>query len=380
MRTAQIESQSQQNVSSKSKDHPDWAKLLTDAVNTPGVISTAYSRFWNYSVGNQILAMIQCVQRGLEPGPIHTFKGWLDLGRHVKKGEKAITLCMPLVVKRKISAAGIDPATARTGDGAERQLTGSAGGVPGADGSFAVMVFAYRPHWFVLNQTDGEPYLPRELPLWSEAAALQALEIERIAFNHPNGNCQGYALHRTVAVSPLAALPHKTLFHELAHIVLGHTEEGYRIEDHEFTPCNLREVEAECVGLICCESLKLPGQSRVPRLHPELARSGNHPRPQRTSESSKPPTRSSRPAEWPSRTKPASEKIARNSLVAPSFSILNPLLQFFPERRPIWPLQPPVPLVRRKAHSPSERPTPPSSRAATARSKQRSGGTSWRMG
>src|SRR5580692_1661003 len=65
-------------------------------------------------------------------------------------------------------------------------------------------------------------------------------------------------MSRTVAVSPIAVLPHKTLFHELAHVVLGHTEEGMH-DDHKHTPKNLREVEAECVALICCESLNLPG-------------------------------------------------------------------------------------------------------------------------
>jgi hypothetical protein len=38
-----------------------------------------------------------------------------------------------------------------------------------------------------------------------------------------NGNIQGFANGRGIAVSPLAALPHKTTFHEIAHIVLGHT-------------------------------------------------------------------------------------------------------------------------------------------------------------
>jgi hypothetical protein len=83
-------------------DHPDWSKLLVDAVNKPGIISQAYSRFWNYSVGNQILAFFQCLERGIELGPIHTFGGWLNLGRHVRKGQKAITLCMPVTVKRKL--------------------------------------------------------------------------------------------------------------------------------------------------------------------------------------------------------------------------------------------------------------------------------------
>ena len=40
-----------------SGDRLDWARLLADAICQPGIISTAYSRFWNYSVGNQILAI-----------------------------------------------------------------------------------------------------------------------------------------------------------------------------------------------------------------------------------------------------------------------------------------------------------------------------------
>lgn len=52
--------------------------------------------------------------------------------------------------------------------------------------------------------------------------------------------------------------PHRTLFHELAHVVLGHTAES-QMTDDERTPRNLQEVEAEAVALICCESLGLSG-------------------------------------------------------------------------------------------------------------------------
>jgi len=90
---------------------------------------------------------------------------------------------------------------------------------------------------------------------------LKSLQIERISFDHPNGNCQGYAHGQSVAVSPLAVLPHKTLFHELAHVFLGHTTELGRMDDHDLTPVNLREVEAESVALICCESLGLAGSA-----------------------------------------------------------------------------------------------------------------------
>ena len=69
---------------------------------------------------------------------------------------------------------------------------------------------------------------------------------------------EGYARQRQVAVSPVAALPHKTLFHELGHVELGHTAEA-DFSDSEQTPRDLREVEAESVALLLCESLSLPG-------------------------------------------------------------------------------------------------------------------------
>jgi len=225
---------------------PDWAQLLVDAVNTPGVLSDAYRRFWNFSIGNQLLAMFECLGRGLQPGPIHTFKGWLDLGRYVKKGEKAITLCMPVRVKAK-RKRGTPSAASDTKDDSD-------------DAPGRVTIFVFRPHWFVLAQTDGVPYIPTELPEWSEARSLWSLHIARVDFEHPNGNCQGYANGQSVAVSPVAALPHKTLFHELAHVVLGHTAESM-MDDHDRTPKNLREVEAECVALICCATLERPGVS-----------------------------------------------------------------------------------------------------------------------
>jgi antirestriction protein ArdC len=68
-----------------------WAALLDEAVSKPGYIHQAYSRFHAYSIGNQLLALFQCVERGLQPGPLASFRKWKELGRHVKKGEKAMT-------------------------------------------------------------------------------------------------------------------------------------------------------------------------------------------------------------------------------------------------------------------------------------------------
>jgi hypothetical protein len=90
----------------QTADIPKWSALLVEAVNKPGTIMKAYSAFWNYSVGNQILALIQCQLRGIQPGPINTFPKWQTLGRVVKRGEKALTLCMPLTRKRRNDVSG----------------------------------------------------------------------------------------------------------------------------------------------------------------------------------------------------------------------------------------------------------------------------------
>ena len=197
----------------------------------------AYSAFHNYSIGNQILALVQCHGRGLEPGPINTFPGWQALGRTVKRGERALTLCMPITRKVRHEESQ-DSET----DNHERTFT----------------TFMHKPRWFVVSQTTGEEFSPPCLPEWNAEQALAVLQIEQISFTDPNGNCQGYARQRQIAINPVAQLPHKTMFHEVAHVVLGHTTES-DLADTERTPKNLREVEAEAVALLCCEALNLQG-------------------------------------------------------------------------------------------------------------------------
>jgi antirestriction protein ArdC len=230
----------------QSNSFPRWGELLHKAVTEPGVISQAFRRFHNYSLGNQLLALQQCQLRKIEPGPIATFPRWKELGRYVRKGEKAITLCMPITVK-----AGKAIETPEKSEAV-------------ADGEQAAIFtrFVYKAHWFVLAQTDGAEYKPEPVPGWDEERALTALDIRRVTFGMPDGNLQGYAMKREVAINPLADQPHSTLFHELGHIVLGHTSEGAVNSDSvDRTPRNIRELEAECVALLCCESLSLPGSA-----------------------------------------------------------------------------------------------------------------------
>lgn len=207
-------------------DH--WSGLLKQAVTEPGAVLAAYSNFHNYSFGNMLWAWAQCSNRGIALGPINTYKGWQSLGRQVRRGEKAIELCMPVVGKKKAEEEG------------------------GEDKHYRRFIF--RRNWFVLAQTDGEPYQMPALPGWDKARALAALDVTEIPFETLNGNTQGYAVfgERKLAINPVAALPHKTLFHELGHIVLGHTE-------HREDPRDIREAEAEAVALLMLDALGLPG-------------------------------------------------------------------------------------------------------------------------
>ena len=72
---------------------PNFTTLLHEAVNKPGTIMRAYSAFHSYSLGNQLLALIQCRLRGIKPGPINTFPKWQDLWparQERRKGDHAV--------------------------------------------------------------------------------------------------------------------------------------------------------------------------------------------------------------------------------------------------------------------------------------------------
>ncbi len=144
-------------------DIPKWSALLLEAVTKPGLILEAYSAFHNYSIGNQLLALVQCQMRGLQPGPLNTFPKWQELGRFVKRGERALTLCMPITRKRQVEDSD-----------EERTYTS----------------FIYKPRWFVLSQTDGRDHEAITSPAWEPQRALVTLSIEYIPFDHMDGNCQ----------------------------------------------------------------------------------------------------------------------------------------------------------------------------------------------
>ena len=199
--------------------HLDYEKAVQEALTEPGRISAAYSAFWNYSLGNQMLAMWQLGKAE----PISTFPGWKRLGRSVMKGQKAITLLMP--VTRKV-------ADEETGEEGRKTF------------------FIGKPHWFGLSQTDGAEYVPDPIPDFDLTRALAKLEITQKPFAVVDGDTQGYAIprERVIAVSPIAFDPIKTGVHEAGHILL-HGDQGQLI-DGERPERSTREVEAELTAYL----------------------------------------------------------------------------------------------------------------------------------
>ena len=224
---------------------PDYSAMLAEAVSNPGTVAAAYAMFHEYSIGNQLLAAFELAERRLPLSPIASYRRWLELGRQVRKGEHAISLCMPVTCRarrRDEDATEDNYAEARDESGAATFTR-----------------FVLRPHWFSLAQTDG-PDLPPPpaIPEWDAARALAALQVEEVEFSDLRGNVLGYARDRQIAVSPLSPLPNRTRFHELAHVVLGHTADGAEMTDDAAPARAEREVEAEAVAYLCLASLSLP--------------------------------------------------------------------------------------------------------------------------
>ena len=61
----------------------DMRAILHIALTQPGVMNQAYRAFHNYSIGNQLLAALQLLDKGLPLAPIASFNAWREKGRFV---------------------------------------------------------------------------------------------------------------------------------------------------------------------------------------------------------------------------------------------------------------------------------------------------------
>lgn len=87
------------------------------------------------------------------------------------------------------------------------------------------------------------------------------LDVQEVPFNDVRGNMMGYAMGSAIALNPLNDMKHKTRFHEMAHVVLGHTVESEMVDEEELS-VSVMEAEAESVAYLLCALLDLPGQAQ----------------------------------------------------------------------------------------------------------------------
>jgi hypothetical protein len=195
----------------------DYQQLLNEAMTVEGAFGDTFTRFYSYSFMNQLLLQLQGVK-----SPVATYKNWASLGRQVKKGSKAKEIIRPVMVKDEK-------------DSEEYSLRG----------------FKMIKCIFELNETEGEELTIPELPKWNKDFALNTLGITMRPFDMLNGNIQGYARGKQVSINPTASDAFGTLLHELAHIVLGHTDK----ENSTQASRGIKEFQAETVRYITQKQL-----------------------------------------------------------------------------------------------------------------------------
>lgn len=169
----------------------DWNELLQEALTMPGGMSGTYNRFYRHSLLNQVLLFQQGVRE-----PVNTYARWQDMGRQIQKGSKVKSILRPIFYKGK-------------DDNGENTQN--------------VRGFKIVRCLFGASKTEGDPLPEYELPEWSPTRALGALAINKVAFEHVDGNIQGYSRGNELAINSVAKYPVKTLIHGMWHIVIGHT-------------------------------------------------------------------------------------------------------------------------------------------------------------
>jgi hypothetical protein len=180
----------------------DWAKIIETALTAPGNIGNTYNRFYEYSFLNQMYLHMQGVHE-----PVATWARWKAMGRHIIRGAEA-----KYVIRPKFAKTGRQRAQDRS-----EEADAIIEDVPTLIGFEPVKSI------FALSDTAGEEPLPVTLPDWDFVTALQQLDIHLVPFTTVSGNLQGYSHGHDVAINPIAVNPPKTRFHEIGHVVLGHT-------------------------------------------------------------------------------------------------------------------------------------------------------------
>lgn len=197
------------------------------------------SKLHTYSAQNRMWLFAQAMMRGWDDlGHVAGFRTWLALGRHVRKGERGLTVLAP--VRVKVTAD----------DGLE---------------TWAVRGFKVE-HVFAACQTDGDGDVPEAIRptlltgagpdgAWDALARLvteRGFDVKRAGLFPENGVTSMAARTVTVADRLDEAAAVKTLAHELAHVIL-HSEPALDYHANR----GRCEVEAESVAYLVCRELGL---------------------------------------------------------------------------------------------------------------------------
>jgi hypothetical protein len=197
------------------------------------------SRFYSYSLMNQILIWIQ------KPGATRVagYKTWqTKFHRTVKKGEKGIAILAPVTYKPKEKTKELDLDSSEVQTGTLDTNTGEAKSRP--------HLYFRIVYVFDESQTEGEP-LPEE-PNWHSTEKSNELELALVAFAHNKGikveivddldGADGVSTGGKIVLLPTAGT--HAMIHELAHEMLHQDKAHPTLSRQE------REIEADATAYV----------------------------------------------------------------------------------------------------------------------------------
>lgn len=211
----------------------DWPKLMEEALTAPGNLGNTYSRFHDYSLTNELLFLIQGIRE-----PVASYSRWKSLGRQVVRGAKAREVIVPVLVNEPSPEDATDEMLEAKRDRVAKLI------------GFKVVRKV-----FALSDTEGDELPEVPIPGWDLQTALATFGIRETAFDSTNGNLQGYSHGLEFTINPLAVNKNKTRFHEMAHIVLGHTL-PHHYEEYQ-THRGIMEYQAEATAYLVMNELEL---------------------------------------------------------------------------------------------------------------------------
>ena len=210
---------------------------------------SAMNKFHSYSYNNSLLILMQKPEASYVAG----FKTWETLGRHVKKGEKGITILAPCPYKSVKYVDVVDPNTGQVKWDEQGNVMKEREEISRA--SFKAISI------FDISQTEGKPLpelakeLQGKIPDYKIFMdSVKEVALVPIRFDTWNETKKGHydlAKREIVIKSGMSELQTiKTAIHETAHSILhkdrAHTKDSKTME-----------VEAESVAFVVCQHLGL---------------------------------------------------------------------------------------------------------------------------